>query len=308
MPAATCIVCGDDVGDSDRFVLLSRRGREAYCSEACLVVNVERRRRARAALRRRWLLGAAAVAAVAIGGPRLWHRVRLPRAESISFQPPDLRPATPSRPEPPMFGPAWPPTDQDWLTAFAQTTWAYPLPGPVRRLPAADEHILAARLSSGHQPPACHDRGLCGVDLGGELWGEQVYAAHDGVVDHIQRAFDDERGDVYVRLSHFGGMVFTHYFHLAAIPRTLGHGTVVKAGEVIGLVGDTGNEHPGHYIHFALSVRPTADLPEVYWDPRPLMAGWPLHQPPHGTVAGYVPPDVDLPVPPFRRRLNPTAQ
>ncbi len=263
--------------------------------------NVRRRRRERAASMRKWGLAAAAVAAVAIGAPKLWHHVRLPRGRTIAYEPPPFHPAPPPRPEPIYEGPAWPPTDQDWLTAFANTTWVYPLPGPSRQAPAADDHILTARASSKHAAPVCRTSGRCGVDLGGELWGEHVYAVHDGIVDHVQRALD-ERGDVYLRLVHFGGMVYTHYVHLAAVPRNITRGAVVKAGELIGLVGDMGDEHPGRYMHFALSVRPSAELPEVYWDPTELMAKWPLRMPAHGTVAGFVPNESDLPMPVLHRR------
>jgi hypothetical protein len=298
----TCFVCGNEVGDGDRFVLLRGRLREAYCSQVCLVANVENRHRAAAAARRRWLLRALVVASVAFAAPRVWHRVHLPPQVAISCEPPEFRPPPEPRPEPIYDGPAWPPTDEDWRTAFANSAWTYPLPGPARRAGTVDDRILAGRPSTRHEPPLCHDEGRCGVDLGGELWGEHVYAVHDGVVDHLQHALGEDRGDVYLRLSHFGGMVFTHYFHLAAVPRGITRGAVIKAGEVIGLVGDTGNEHAGRYIHFALSVRPAAYLPEVYWDPSPLMARWPLHLPLHGTVAGFVPPETDLDMPPFRRR------
>jgi murein DD-endopeptidase MepM/ murein hydrolase activator NlpD len=298
----SCLVCGGEVGDGDRFVWLHRRRPEAYCSEICLVASVERRRRAAATVRRRWLARALVLATLAVGGPRLWHRIRLPPQESISFDPPELRPAPEPRPEPIYYGPAWPPTDEDWLHAFASSAWAYPLPGPSRRAGFVDDRILAGRTSTRREPPVCHDAGPCGVDLGGELWGEHVYAVHDGVVDHVQHGLGDERGDVYLRLSHFGGMIFTHYFHLAAVPRGISRGASVKAGDLIGLLGDTGNERPGRSIHFALSVRPSPELPEVYWDPSPLMARWPLRVPTHGTVAGYVPSETDLAMPPFRRR------
>src|SRR5579871_82760 len=301
-----CAVCAAVIGEADRFVSLRGRQRETYCSGTCLAAAVDRRRRLAAALRRRWLLRVAVVAAVVVGAPRVWHRVRLPPQASISFDSSAVRPPPVPRPQPVYYGPAWPPTDDDWRIAFASSTWAYPLPGPARCAPVVDDHILAGRSSAHRQPPVCHDAGRCGVDLSGELWGEHVYAVHDGVVDHLQRAFDDDRGDVYLRLSHFGGMVFTHYFHLAAVPRGIARGTTVKAGELIGLVGDTGNEHPGRYVHFALSVRAAPLLPEVYWDPAPLMAGWPLRLPAHGTVAGYVPSEIDLTVPPFRRRRTGT--
>jgi hypothetical protein len=300
----TCFVCQNTVDRSERFVLVRGRRETAYCSEVCLMADVESRRRARAAVRRRWSLRALVVAMIVIGAPHLWHRIRMPRPHLVAFEPPEERPVVPTLPQPIYYGPAWPPTDEDWLTAFDSTPWTYPLPGPVRRAPAADDHILAARLSTRKQPPACRTSGRCGVDLGGELWGEHVYAVHDGVVEHVQHTTGDERGDVYLRISHFGGMVFTHYFHLAAVPRGVVRGAAIKAGELIGLVGDTGNEHPGRYIHFALSVRPSADLPEVYWDPTPLMARWPLRLPSHGTVAGFLPSEGDLLPAPFHHHTR----
>jgi murein DD-endopeptidase MepM/ murein hydrolase activator NlpD len=308
MAAPVCVVCKTRIGDGDgdshteRFVLLRGRHEEAHCSQVCLVANVERRRLARAARRRRWLLRATAVALIVVGVPKLWHRIRLPPPQSISFDPPELRPPREPRPLPPTFGPAWPPTDEDWQIAFAHTAWIFPLPGPARRAPTADDRILTARSSARRPDPLCRVAGRCGVDLGGELWGEHVYAAHDGVVDHVQHGAGDERGDVYVRLSHFGGMVFTHYDHLAAVPRRILRGAPIKAGDLLGLVGDTGSDHPRRYLHFALSVHPSSELPEVYWDPTPLMGHWPLQLPPHGTVAGFVPSEADLTLPVFRRR------
>jgi murein DD-endopeptidase MepM/ murein hydrolase activator NlpD len=92
-----------------------------------------------------------------------------------------------------------------------------------------------------------------------------------------------------VRLAHFGGQVYTQYYHLAALPRGLVRGAHVKAGDVIGLLGDTGLAGEPRHLSFALSIRPSVDLPEVYWDPRPWLARWPLHTPSTGTVAGYLP-------------------
>lgn len=301
MPPNTCLVCRTPIGDGERFVLVRHKRNEFYCSELCLSRSVERRYRARAAVRRRWLLRASAVALVVLGAREVWHRFHLPPSQSISYEPPEIRPALP-RPASIFYGPAWPPTDEDWLAAFANTPWTYPLPGPMRDAPRPCDRILGGRDSTDHRPPVCREAGRCAVDLGGELWGEHVYAAHDGVVDHVQHAPGDERGGVYLRLAHLGGMVFTHYVHLAAVPRGIVRGAKVHAGEIIGLVGDTGNEHPGRYVHFALSVRPTSELPELYWDPTPLMARWPLRLPSHGTVAGFFPPESDLLPGPFRHR------
>ena len=220
MPVATCCVCRDIIAGGERFVLVRQGREEVHCSQSCLVANVQARQRARAAVRRRWLLRAAAVALVVIGAPKLWHRFRLPQAQSISLVAEDVRPAPRARPAPVFEGPAWPPTDDDWLFAFHNTVWSYPLPGPVRRPPA---------VADGHS-----------VDVPAELWGEHVYAVHEGTVDHLQHA----GGEVSLRLVHFGGMVFTHYAHLAAVPRTIKRGAQVKAGDVIGSVGDTGHRTP----------------------------------------------------------------
>jgi murein DD-endopeptidase MepM/ murein hydrolase activator NlpD len=275
VPASTCCVCHDSLAGGERFVLVRNGREELHCSQSCLVANVQARQRARAAVARRWLMRVGAVALVLIGVPKLWHRVRLPQAQSISLVAEDVRPAPPPRPAPVFEGPAWPPTDDDWLFAFRNTAWSYPLPGPVR-----------------HQPTIADGRN---VDVGADLWGEHVYAVHDGTVDHVQHA----GGEVSLRLVHFGGMVFTHYAHLAAVPRTIRRGAEVKAGDVIGLVGDTGGDHPGHYLRFGLSIRPSSALPEVYWDPRRLMAKWPGQIPTRGTVAGFLPPESDLQMPPI---------
>jgi murein DD-endopeptidase MepM/ murein hydrolase activator NlpD len=106
-----------------------------------------------------------------------------------------------------------------------------------------------------------------------------VHAAHDGVVDRVQRGPNEEHGGLYVRLAHRDGTIFTQYFHLAAIPRRLDVGTRVKVGDVIGLLGDTGVKHSEAHLHFALSVRPAPGVPERYIDPEPLIALWPLRIP-----------------------------
>jgi len=303
MAAHTCIVCRDPIGDDTRFVLVRNRRHEAHCSEACLVANVEKQRRLRAAVHRRWTLRVSAAVFLVAGVQSLWHHHRLPQSQSISFDPPQIR-DVPVRPDPTYYGPAWPPTDADWLFAFANTTWTYPLPGPARRAATVDDRILGGREPAARAAPVCRTPGRCGADLGGDLWGEHVYAVHDGVVDRVQHAPGDEQGGVYLRIAHFDGMVFTHYVHLAAVPRRMVRGAAIKAGEVIGLVGETGNEHTGRYIHFALSVRPAKDFPDVYWDPTPLMVDWPMRQPPHGTVAGFLPPKSDLELPPLHRRAS----
>ena len=164
------------------------------------------------------------------------------------------------------------------------------MPGPVRRPATPDSRIFGPDPPRDH-PALCRAKDRCGVDLGGELWGEHVYASLDGVVERVQGVGNDRSGGLSVRLVHFGGTVFTQYFHLAATPRGLTRGTRVNAGDVIGLLGDTGLDGARRHLGFALSVRPASELSEVYWDATPWLARATLRLPPHGTVAGYTPPE-----------------
>jgi len=286
----TCVVCGNFLDDDARLVLVRGRVREQHCSERCLQDNVRRRRKAEAAASRRRLLLLSLLVAGAAGGHTLWRRFPAPSRQSISFGWLDERPETPPAPPPIYFGPAWPPTDEDWTFAFAHDmSWIYPLPGPVRRPMKIDARIFGPEPAKAPRA-LCREEGRCGVDLGGQLWGEHVYAASDGVVDRVQAWGGDGRGGHYVRVAHLGGMAFTQYFHLAAVPRGLGRGAHVHAGDVIGLLGDTGADGAPRHLCFTLSVRPSSDFPEVYWDPQPLMAAWPLRVPSRGTVAGFAAP------------------
>lgn len=281
-----CLVCGGAVDEADRLVLVRGRVHEAHCSEFCLRETIRKRHKATAATRRRRFLGALLIVGLLAGANTVWRRYRAPQPEWIASGPAEpLVLVDEAPPEPIFFGPAWPPTDDDWMAAFAEASWIFPLPGPVRRQPTIDGRIFG-RETPAHQPARCRKEGRCGVDLGGELWGEHVYAAHDGIVDRVHGGGGDEHGGQFVRLAHFGGMVFTQYFHLAAIPRSVARGAPVKAGDVIGLLGDTGIKDARRHLHFTLSILPSSAFAEVYWDPTPLMAEWPLRVPTHGTVAG----------------------
>jgi len=300
--ARSCAVCGTDFGDDDRLVLMRGRRNEEFCSEFCLRDAMHRRWHARWRSNLRWVGRVALLVLVAAAGNELWHRFRRPQSVSISYDPPEIRPEPKPALRPPEYGPAWPPTDAEWIALFGRAPWVYPLPGPIRREPTVESGIWGPEAPRSH-PATCRTEGHCAVDLGGSLWGEHVYAAQDGVVDRIQRDGNAGRGGEYVRLAHFGGYVFTQYFHLAGIPRTLGRGSHVRAGDVIGLLGDTGSAEPERRLTVALSVQPSAAFPEIYWAPETWMHTWPLHTPSHGTVAGFVPDKRDeLPPPPPHRR------
>jgi murein DD-endopeptidase MepM/ murein hydrolase activator NlpD len=284
-----CAVCGGPIDERDRFVLVRGRRQQAHCSETCLSANARHRIRARARARRRVVVTTSALAALALGAGAAWRRHHTPPPRSISYAWPDVHGQTPP-PAPTVFGPPWPPTEAQWIALFDRADWTFPLPGPERRPTTRDPRVFGPEPPR-DRPALCRERGHCGVDLGGDLWGEHVYAALDGVVERVQGDGNERHGGLYVRLVHFGGAVFTQYFHLAAIPRAIVRGAHVSAGDVIGLLGDTGLEGERRHLHFALSVRPASYLSEVYWDPRPWLDRAVLRVPPRGTVAGFAPPE-----------------
>ncbi len=245
------------------------------CSEECLRAKLRDDAAARAARLRRRLkrLVLATTFVVACVTPHEGPRsLRKPVAALVP-------PALPSEAEPlpGSFGPEWPPTEASLLAELGRDAWLHPLPGPFRRMPSRDSRVFGAERP-GERPIECR-KGHCGVDLGGEIWGEQVRAAHDGVVDRVQRGANEQHGGHYVRIAHRNGTVFTQYFHLAAIARWVQPGAPVKAGDVIGLLGDTGVKESTAHLHFTVSVRPAPSWPEQYIDPEPLIALWPLRIP-----------------------------
>jgi len=291
MPVVRCFVCRNVVRADDQVVLATGRRREIHCSDQCLAETVQKQARVRSAWRWRAMTAASVVTLIFVG---IWtvqqHRKPLARAINLGWT--DTRWTKPLPPPPNYYGPAWPPTDDDWKFAFDRASWVYPLPGPTRRAPAVDDRLLAPEPAKNRPGPFCRQPGSCGVVLGGQLWGEHVYAVQAGVVDYARATGSDEGGGGYVRVAHFGGMVYTHYSHLAAIPKGIARGARVAAGDVVGLVGDTGTaaegKAPRTHLHFGFSIHPSVELPDVFWDPTPLMAEWPLKVPPHGTVAGLV--------------------
>jgi peptidase M23-like protein len=280
----TCARCGGPVDVRTRHLVIEGPAVRSFCSEACASGPVELAPAPLPAAPRysplRTLLH------VAIGLPMLaftsgYTPAAPPVGAGVGVTPVAAAILTPP-PEPPTFGPAWPPTDKDWLAEIASDAWLHPLDGPYRRMPIRDGRVFGAERP-GDRPGECRG-GHCGVDLGGEVWGEPVHAAHDGVVDRVQRGPNDEHGGLYVRLSHRGGTIFTQYFHLAAIPRWIQTGAKVKMGDVVGLLGDSGVKHSTAHLHFTVSVKPSAEMVERYIDPEPLVALWPLRMPINGTA------------------------
>ncbi len=112
--------------------------------------------------------------------------------------------------------------------------------------------------STGHQ----------GVDIGANL-GQKVYAVADGV---LYRKFTD----LGSAAGYGWGLWSTtdvkyRYYHLSGFADGLAEGDQVKAGDVIGYVGDTGNASPGGW-HLHFEVRPGPEPHNVPVDPVPLLA------------------------------------
>ena len=88
-----------------------------------------------------------------------------------------------------------------------------------------------------------------------------VLAATDG---KIQKLFQSERGGTTIyQLSADQKMIF-YYAHLSHYADGLAEGDLVRQGQVIAYVGDTGNAGPGNYhLHFSIA---TVTDPKRYWE------------------------------------------
>jgi murein DD-endopeptidase MepM/ murein hydrolase activator NlpD len=86
-----------------------------------------------------------------------------------------------------------------------------------------------------------------GLDYHSESGGP-ILAAGDGKV--IEMKYRDDYGNMIV-LDHGGG-VYTRYAHLASFERGLMQGVTVKAGEQIGLMGNTAGYAIPMHLHYEL--------------------------------------------------------
>ena len=102
-----------------------------------------------------------------------------------------------------------------------------------------------------------------------------VIAAADG---KILKLFQSERGGTTIyQLSSNQELVF-YYAHLSHYADGLAEGNIVRQGEVIAYVGDTGNAGAGNY-HLHFSIAAVSD-PKRYWEgtninPYPLLRNRP---------------------------------
>lgn len=154
--------------------------------------------------------------------------------------------------------------------------WIHPLAGPDRKMPTRATRRFGA-TRNGMRPDECRS-GHCGVDLGEER-GEAIFAAHDGVVERVVEEDTGAPGGRYVRLNHRGGTITTSYMHLDSLRAGLRPGVPVKAGDLLGTVGDTGVFHSGPHLHFQIGVRARPDASELFIDPEPLLHLWALRPP-----------------------------
>ncbi len=115
-------------------------------------------------------------------------------------------------------------------------------------MPAAALTTIARGFSSYHS----------GIDLDAPL-GSTIRAAAAGTV--IYAGWYSGYGNM-IDIRHADGLV-TRYGHMSAFVPNIGYGSPVKAGQVIGLVGRTGDA-TGNHVHFEVRVNGYAVDPAPY--------------------------------------------
>jgi murein DD-endopeptidase MepM/ murein hydrolase activator NlpD len=105
--------------------------------------------------------------------------------------------------------------------------------------------------------------------------GAPVVAAMPG---RVEKLFVSAQGGITAYVRSLDGKWMTYYAHLQAYDRNLREGAVIKRGDPVGLVGDTGNSGKGNYhLHFAVGRM----APGEQWyqgtpvNPYPILAGKP---------------------------------
>ena len=91
--------------------------------------------------------------------------------------------------------------------------------------------------------------------------GTPVLAAADG---EVARLFQSERGGMTIYQFSMDRKLIYYYAHLQRYADGIAPGQVLRQGQVIAYVGDTGNAGAGNYhLHFSISVIPN---PTRYWE------------------------------------------
>ncbi len=107
-----------------------------------------------------------------------------------------------------------------------------------------DNYFLCPVGSPCRRTQGAHFRNA--VDLSGGYCGAPIYAAASGTVTKARGGWNGGAGN-NVAISHLGGALVTHYYHLQTI--LVSPGQEVKKGDVIGLMGRTGVA-TGCHLHF----------------------------------------------------------
>lgn len=136
------------------------------------------------------------------------------------------------------------------------TTWVWPVVGKLDRSHSVETLAYDVTMKDWRT----HD----GIDILADI-GATVRAAADGTVESIEQ--DDIYGTT-VTISHGGG-IKTVYSNLAETP-TVNVGDTVRAGDIIGSVGDTALCEIGQptHLHLAMSVNGESADPLVYLPPQ----------------------------------------
>jgi len=129
------------------------------------------------------------------------------------------------------------------------TMLADPKPGSRISSPFGTRRYYGRRTST-----AFHN----GIDFEGKF-GEPIYAAADGVINHMGWYYNYGRT---VKITHADSFE-TLYAHMSRFPPGMGAGTFVHKGELIGYVGSTGRS-TGPHLHFSTIVNGQFVDPEPY--------------------------------------------
>jgi peptidoglycan LD-endopeptidase LytH len=160
-------------------------------------------------------------------------------------------------------------------TSASVITTTTALAGPTYRFPV--EPVGAADYSAGHHDYPASDI-FCPI-------GSSFVAVTDGVVDHVSRtdpwdpAVDDPptRGGLSVAIVGDDGVRY-YGSHLSSVAEGIEPGVRVRAGQLLGLTGQTGNAaDTAPHLHFGISHPTTPDDWRVRRgevDPYPYLRAW----------------------------------
>lgn len=172
------------------------------------------------------------------------------------------------------------------LEELAEPTpqWTYPAGSdeyPTRQWYCACWHDPTGVLNDGY--------GHTGIDLNVDRYpwgdvdrGQPVIAVTDGII-HAVGYSTNYLGGVVIRIDHAGLSLYVRYWHLEddATFRAWRPGQAVRAGDVIGHIGNYTQGAGGDHLHFDMALDPFEPHywftrhPEVCWiDPLPILKAY----------------------------------